>query len=271
VVQAVVDRRVIVNAAAAMEVETATATEQPGAGDSLEWAREEQLVEKARAGDREAFGELVRRHRAKALGWASAISRDTEMAEDIVQDALIRAFLHVGTLSDAFRFQSWFRRIVQNQANARLRRGGPYGKERPFTSMEEQAAPADASYWSGTDWCDIDSILFHFSGSLKARQSDANPEALILRLELIGGIRSLLGCLSKQERSVFEAHFFRQLPPSEIASLLGTTTTNVYTMLSRSRSKVRKERIQVHFRGVADAMSRNGCTTRRILTRPFDF
>ncbi|MCD9022632.1 RNA polymerase sigma factor [Cohnella silvisoli] len=240
------------------------------ADDPLEWTREEQLVEKARAGDREAFGELVRHHRAKALGWAVSISRDTEVAEDIVQDALVRAFLHVGTISDVFRFRSWFRRIVQNQANYRLRRGGPYGKERPFTSMEEGTTSTDSSSWGDTDWFDIDSILFHFSKSLKARQSDENPEARIVRLEFIQGIRSLLGCLSKHERGVFEAHFFRQLPPSEIASVLGTTTANVYTLLSRSRSKVRKERIQIYFKDVAAAMVRDGQPTRRILARPFE-
>ena len=51
-------------------------------------------------GNREAFGELVRRHRGKALGWATTLSRDITLAEDIVQDALIRAFLHVGELAD---------------------------------------------------------------------------------------------------------------------------------------------------------------------------
>jgi len=241
--------------------------------NALEFMREEHLVEKARAGDREAFGELVRRHRAKAVGWAKSISQDSELAEDIVQDALVRAFLHVGTISDVIRFQARFRRIVQNQANLRLRRGGPYGKERPFASMVEDTTSASSAntFWGGTDWFDIDSVLFHFSRSMKARQSFENPEARIVRLELIEGIRALLGCLSKHERDVFEAHFFRQLPPSEIASLLGTSTSNVYTLLSRSRTKVRKERIQIYFKNVAAAMVRNDQTTRRVLARPFDF
>ncbi|AFC28221.1 ECF subfamily RNA polymerase sigma-24 subunit [Paenibacillus mucilaginosus 3016] len=47
---------------------------------------EKELVERARSGDREAFGELVRMHRARALGWAGSLTRDAHMAEDIVDD-----------------------------------------------------------------------------------------------------------------------------------------------------------------------------------------
>ncbi|WP_199616138.1 RNA polymerase sigma factor [Paenibacillus alkalitolerans] len=245
--------------------------EDSGSGIDWEWTKEEQLVEQARAGDREAFNELVRRHRAKAFGWASAISRDTAMAEDIVQEALISAFLHIGKLSEISRFHSWFHRIVQNQAYRRLRRGGPYGRERPFTSIEEETSTIGFSSWNNTDWSDIDSILFHFSESLKTRQSDEDPETRVVRYELVESIRSLMQCLSKNERNVFEAHFFRQLPPAEIAVLFGTSTSNVYTLLSRSRSKVKKERIQVYFRGVAKQMAQDGKTTKRILKRPFDF
>jgi RNA polymerase sigma factor (sigma-70 family) len=239
--------------------------------DVHEWTSEAQLVEQARSGNREAFGELVRRHRGKALGWATTLSRDITLAEDIVQDALIRAFLHVGNLADVSRFQPWFRRIVQNQAHHRLRRGGPFGKERPFTSMEVHSASSSSSTWDSADWHDIDSVLFHFSQSLKARHSDDDPEAKIVRLEIVDGIRSLLGCLSKHERNVFEAHFFRQLPPGEIALLFGTSTANVYTLVSRSRSKVQKERIRVYFRDVSKTLIQQGQPTRRILQRPFDF
>ncbi|QGQ94216.1 sigma-70 family RNA polymerase sigma factor [Paenibacillus psychroresistens] len=245
--------------------------EQNSCTDSMEMMAEIHLVEHARAGNREAFGELVRRHRAKALGWASSFSADTAMAEDIVQEALIRAFLHVSNLSDVSRFKPWLRRIVQNQANQRFRRGGPYGNERPFTSMEGHAASMSSASWNNADWRDIDSILFHFSQSLKKRHSEDDPEVRVVRAEMVEGIVTLLGCLSKHERNVFEAHFFRQLPFAEIAALFGTSTSNVYTLLSRSRKKVQKERVRVYFQDVAKKLMSEGKPTRRILTRPFDF
>ena len=69
---------------------------------------------------REAFGELVRRHRSKVYGYARAITRESYLAEDVVQDALVRAFC-AGELVDTRRFLPWVRRIVRNQAYTRLK------------------------------------------------------------------------------------------------------------------------------------------------------
>lgn len=95
---------------------------------------DKELADRARYGDQEAFGELIRRHRAKVFGWASTLANDSFLAEDIVQDALIRAFLHIGQLLDTDRFVPWLQSIVRNQAYMKLRRGGPYRKEKPFSS-----------------------------------------------------------------------------------------------------------------------------------------
>lgn len=209
------------------------------------------LVERARKGDQDAFSELVRRHRAQAFGWANSITRDAYLAEDIVQEALIRAFLHLGNLIDTGRFLPWLNRIIRNQAYMKLRRGGPYGKERPFTAL------GSANGWMGTegsraedagadDWSDVDRILFRLSRSAaeEAKQS-ADPEKGLLRCELLQNLRDLLHCLSDRERQIFEAHFFGELSPAEIAEMFGTSTSNVYNLLSRSRGKVQKERIRV--------------------------
>ncbi len=93
-----------------------------------------ELVARAREGDPDAFGELVRRHRARAIGVAKTLTQDPHMAEDIVQEALVKAFLKLGTLVDEGRFAPWLSRIVRNEAYMKLRRGGPHGKERPFAA-----------------------------------------------------------------------------------------------------------------------------------------
>ncbi|WP_274362244.1 RNA polymerase sigma factor [Paenibacillus thermotolerans] len=210
-----------------------------------------ELVERARKGDQDAFSELVRRHRAQAFGWANSIARDAYLAEDIVQEALIRAFLHLGNLIDTGRFLPWLNRIIRNQAYMKLRRGGPYGKERPFTALgiasggteNESGRTADAG---ADDWSNVDRILFRLSRSAaeEAKQS-ADPVKGLLRYELLENLRELLQCLSKRERAIFEAHFFGELSPAEIAEMFGTSTANVYNLLSRSRGKVQKERIRV--------------------------
>lgn len=230
-----------------------------------------ELVERARSGDQDAFSELVRRHRDQAYGWANQIARDTHLAEDIVQDALIRAFLHLGTLMDANRFLPWLQRIIRNQAYTKLRRGGQYGKEQPFTSFGSvRSAGADIRRDDqAMDWGDIDQILFRLSHSAaKQAEQSSDPVKSILRQELMDNLRSLLNCLSKRERNIFEAHFFGELSPSEIAQLFDTTTANVYNLLSRSRAKVQKERIRISIRHYVQNRADLGLKRVNILRSP---
>ncbi|MDQ0062797.1 RNA polymerase sigma factor (sigma-70 family) [Paenibacillus harenae] len=217
-----------------------------GLGQASAETQEQELVERARAGENEAFGELVRRHRAKALGLAGTLTKDAYMAEDIVQEALIRAFLHLGTLTDANRFMPWLHHIIRNQAYMKLRRGGPYAKEKPFIGFMSQSGMSERGLNDGAmDWSDIDCILFHFASHAEEEvQRGHNPEHHMMRQETLQGIHRLIHCLSKRERSIFEARFFGELPPSEIAELFDMTTANVYNLLSRSRAKLQKERIR---------------------------
>lgn len=224
---------------------------------------EPELVEQARAGSREAFGELVRRHRARALGWASSVAQDVHLAEDIVQDALIRAFLHLGSLADTARFRPWLHRIVRNQANLRLRRGGPFARERPFTSMAG-AAPTP----EGVNWQDIDAILFHLQS--QERDQEQDPQVQLVRQEMLEAIHLTLRALTPRERAIFEAHFFRQLPPERLAAMFDTTTGNIYNLLSRSRKKMQRERIRVHFQEFALRTSQEGRRPKRVLARPYE-
>ncbi|XEC94181.1 RNA polymerase sigma factor [Paenibacillus tarimensis] len=201
------------------------------------------LIERARGGDRDAFGELVRRHRAKAFDWARNVARDSHLAEDIVQEALLRAFMHLGSLADMDRFLPWLHRIVRNEALMKLRKGEHSGRERTFTGLGSLGRGTDA-----VDWNDLDSILHYMSGRKEEADDGGDPPARLAQKEFIGTMRHLLHCLTAKERAVFEAHFFRQLTPSEIAELFRTTTDNVYQSLARAKQKVRQERVRTRLR-----------------------
>lgn len=226
------------------------------------------LIERARSGDQEAFGELVKMYRQKACGWATLITRDHNMSEDIVQEALIKAFLHLGKLVDTSRFVPWFRKIVQNQAYMKVRRGGPYSKEAPFSGLQSTDNSAQ-----DVDWSNIDQILFHLSNKVnhEIRFSQENPEVLLVKKEIYTGIQSLLNCLTENERNIFEAFFFQQLQPYEIASMFNTTTANVYNLLSRSKTKVRRERVSIYLNGHLKQLIDQGANKKRILEKPLDF
>lgn len=242
--------------------EYAERPERATRGGERECDRE--LVERARQGDTEAFGELIASHRERARRWAERMTRDAHMADDVVQDALIRAFLHLGSLTDTSRFLPWLHRIVQNQANMRLRRGGPYRREQPFAAWRPSGPEADG----GVDWDDLDSILFHMTRTASEAAAKRNdPAEHLLRKELYETIHALLHCLNRKERGIFEAFFFRQLSPEEIAAMFETTTGSVYTYIHRSRQKLRQEHIRVAL-GLQQEKGGRGMTARKVLELP---
>ncbi|MFK7691219.1 sigma-70 family RNA polymerase sigma factor [Paenibacillus sp. HJGM_3] len=194
------------------------------------------LVTRAREGDEAAFTELVQRHRSRALGWAKSIMTDHHIAEDVVQEALIRAFVHLGKLVDISSFLPWLQRIVRNQALNKVNL--IYRKmERNFSDLASERQASARSQADG-----LDSLLNHLAKpDILAAQVYADPEQKMLYNDLIAMIQSCLSYLSRKERAIFEAHFYQQLSAKEIADLLETTTANVYMSLSRSRQKLMKE------------------------------
>ncbi len=79
------------------------------------------LVQRAMAGDREAFSDLAASHWRRLVALARSIVADLE-AEGVVQDGLIKAWKKIGGLREPAAFQSWLTRIVANTAVARARR-----------------------------------------------------------------------------------------------------------------------------------------------------
>ncbi|QRG68281.1 RNA polymerase sigma factor [Brevibacillus choshinensis] len=224
------------------------------------------LVERAKEGDREAFGELVRRHRAKVYGYARSYTQEPFMAEDIVQEALIRAFLHLGTLIDSRRFLPWLHRIVRNQAYTRLQKN-PQKREHVFSGLRSDHAEP-----SHTDWEDLDSIL-HRLGRRWSQPVDAdtNPEEVLVRRELLQTITGMLHCLNPRERQIVESHFFDHLSPLEIARLFQISQANVYQVLSRSRKKLIQEKTRVAVDQYVQSRKEAGNMKKAVLNKPEAF
>jgi predicted DNA-binding protein YlxM (UPF0122 family) len=89
-----------------------------------------------------------------------------------------------------------------------------------------------------------------------------------MRKEMLLSLYALLKCLNKREKSIFESHFFDQLSPTEIAVLFETTTDNVYNSLSRSRNKVRRERIRISLIDYINDRTAQGLPSKKVLLPP---
>ena len=80
-----------------------------------------ELVTLARAGDKEAFGELLARYQPMALRIAQGMVRQEEVARELVQEAWLAAYLSLHQLRDEERFKSWLYSIVLNVCRSYVR------------------------------------------------------------------------------------------------------------------------------------------------------
>jgi len=80
-----------------------------------------ELVTRARSGDRDAFAVLVERALGRMVGTAGLIVRDRAAAEDVAQEALVRAWRDLPTLRDPDRFEAWLYRLLIHSCQDHLR------------------------------------------------------------------------------------------------------------------------------------------------------
>lgn len=97
----------------------ATMVREPG-GAVIDGVTDAECVTRVLAGDNAAFETLVLRHARAAYAVAFALLRDVDEAEDVSQDAFVRAFDRLGQCRDPVHFGPWLLRIVRNQAFKRM-------------------------------------------------------------------------------------------------------------------------------------------------------
>jgi RNA polymerase sigma-70 factor (ECF subfamily) len=109
-------------------------------------ADEEALIERARGGDARAFDELVRRYMARAFRIAYRLLGHREDAEDLVQDAFIRALEKLDTFERGRPFAPWFFRLLTNRGlNARKARALRQTSEVPDAAVAGGESPAESA------------------------------------------------------------------------------------------------------------------------------
>lgn len=162
------------------------------------------FTEKAICGDASAFSELYALYARELYRFALYYLRNTDDAEDAVQDAVLAAYKSIGSLRDGTKFKAWLFRILANTCKKRLL---------SHTSLTMSETPVEEFY----DLAGDESV--EFSTALGVRQAlDTLPERdrSIVLLSVIGGYNS-----------------------SEIGDMLGIRPSSVRSILSRSLQKLR--------------------------------
>ncbi len=110
---------------------------------SIDGVSDAELVERARGGDRDAFGELVERHQQAVFRTALVALRSREEAEEVAQDAFVAAMQKLDDFRGEASFKTWLLTIAWHKALDRRRRAAEWFRR--FVSRDEHETPEPAS------------------------------------------------------------------------------------------------------------------------------
>ena len=183
------------------------------------------LVDAARNGDVGAFEQLVRRYDRNVFRIAQHITQNREDAEDVVQDAFLKAFRNLGQFQGQSKFYTWLVRIAVNEALMRLRRRRP---ERMVSLDEDVKTEEDSMPREVADW-------------------SPNPEQLYSQAELKDILSKTIQGLPPGFRAVFVLRDVEALSTEETAEALNLSIPAVKSRLLRARLQLR-ERLNKFFK-----------------------
>src|SRR5688500_17264031 len=162
------------------------------------------LAQKAARGDSEAFATLFQQYFQAVYNYAAALCNDPAEAEDLTQEAFIRAHTSLPQFGPPWNFRTWIFRMTRNLFLDELR------KRRPVISLD------DATLVSAPM---------------------PSPESLAMLNDVAGRVRQTLNSLSTRNKEALVLREIHGLSYAEIADVLETTPDYTKTLLARSRAQ----------------------------------
>ncbi|MEX2264524.1 MAG: sigma-70 family RNA polymerase sigma factor [Bryobacteraceae bacterium] len=178
---------------------------------------ETELVSKARAGDPQAFGDLVRAYERKIFRLAMHITRNREDAEDVLQETFLKAYERLDQFQGASKFYTWLVRIGVNESLMKLRKRK---LDRSVSLDEEIDTGEDTLVREIAAW-------------------DENPEQRYSREEMNEILSQVVDTLPISFRTVFILRDIEELSTEETAAALNLSVPAVKSRLLRARLQLR--------------------------------
>ena len=187
---------------------------------------DQEVIARVRRGETALFEVLMRRHNQRLFRACRAILKDDGEAEDVMQEAYVRAYAHLGDFAGRASFSTWLIRIAMHEAFARLRR------QRRLDPMIDAADEAPAHP--------------------PAREA-RDPERAASDRELARVLEAAIDTLPDGFRAVFMLRAVEEMSVTETAECLGIAEETVKTRLFRARGRLQSEiesRIDASLHGV---------------------
>ena len=176
------------------------------------------LIRRILAGEKALFYDLVRPYERAIFVAALSILRNEHDAEDVAQEAVLKAFINLKSFRAESRFSTWLVQITINEARMRLRKEHAHLYESTDESRSDQEGQYVPKDWA--DWREI-------------------PSEALQRKELRAALTSAIADLDPIYREVLLLRDVEELSIAETAAALDISEANVKTRLLRARLQVR--------------------------------
>ena len=179
---------------------------------------EAELIERICRGESELFYELIQPYERSVFMAALSIVDNEADAEEVAQEAVLKAFSNLKTFRSEAKFSTWLVQITINEARMRRRKD----RKNLYESIDEGKASEEGDYipLDFADWREI-------------------PSEALERDQLKRALARALASLGEKYREVFVLRDVQQLSIAETASILGITEASVKTRLLRARLQMR--------------------------------
>ncbi|OEG00230.1 RNA polymerase sigma factor SigW [Vulcanibacillus modesticaldus] len=176
------------------------------------------LIRKAKAGDMQAFAELVYQYKDKIFNLAYRMLGNTQEAEDVSQETFLRVYSNIDRYDEKYKFSTWIYKIATNLSIDRIR------KRRTTYSLDD--------YWNeeeGLDWY------------TRLPNQSIGPEESIISNEEINQVHKAILNLPEKYRVIMTLRYVEDLSIKEISEIVNLPISTVKTRLLRGREYIRKE------------------------------
>ena len=174
-----------------------------------------ELIELARKGDKDAFGVLAQRYQMIAQRFAIRLAMDEESPLDLVQEAMLQAYLSLGSLRNPARFKSWLYGIILNVYRSRLR-------DRKIVFFSLEAIMNGLQFFPAP-----------FSSPV------LTPEKIAEERELYQTVLNAVNALSPGDRDIILLFYYAQLSLQEIVTMMNIPAGTVKVRLYRARKRLK--------------------------------
>lgn len=190
----------------------------PADGNCEKHSAELALVRRVQNGDANAFYDLIRPYERALFLAALGLVRNDADAEDVAQEAVLKAFKGISHFRGDSKFSTWLIQIAINEAKMKLRKD----RRHLYDSIDEGQPAEDGSYAPRdfADWREI-------------------PSESLDRKQVREALNQALMSLGEKYRAVLVLRDVQQLSITETAEVLGISEANVKTRLSRARLQLR--------------------------------